>query len=500
MTEPHANPSSVPDVTLISLAIGFAVAATEVSRYTALWTTSLPDVPVKYAVLLVFLALGLAGVTLVGAREGDAPYRSVALRASIAALAMAGAGARWLCLVGVLPPTAACSVLVGIGMEAPYLLMAVIAPLLLRLEPHAAMRAVALGIATAGAVQLAVVALAGSPASYVLVCLFAPASCLFLRAALSRTNGSGNAGEAAPPTRAWSDAIDHRPATFLMLCALCMMALASVVVYFVHAGWGEARTAGASPSAIQLFAGLGVLAAGGVLYLIAPYLRRKDVPEFCFMLIVPVLALSLCLFNLVEGTARIALLVPLNVAYASLLFLTWSFAFTYPSRLRPSLASALAFFVKRAGVLACPALIALSGALGTRPVWLAFWALVALVCLSVTHYIVLHASRRPFAALGDPAGNPGLASTPGASPAPDATAPTLRSVCAAIAAEHGLTPREAEVLALLGRGRTAAYIAETLSVSLPTVRTHIQHIYRKLGVGSQQALLDAIEDRAAQGR
>lgn len=76
--------------------------------------------------------------------------------------------------------------------------------------------------------------------------------------------------------------------------------------------------------------------------------------------------------------------------------------------------------------------------------------------------------------------------------------PTLSSVCDALASEHGLTPREAEVLVLLARGRTAAHISETLSVSLPTARTHIQHIYRKLGVGSQQALLDVIEDRAAQ--
>ena len=370
VTESDAGPLPTRNAgtVLLSLAIAFAIAATEVSRYTALWTTSLPDAPAKYPILLVFLGLGLASVTFVGAKTGGMPYRCIPLCAVVMALSVAGTAARWLCLLDKLPPSATCSVLVGVGMEAPYLLMAIIAPLLLRIEPHTAMRAVASGIASAGLIQLIMLALAGSPAAYVLVCLFAPTSCLLLYSSLVRLAATGPVDRAAMPLRTWADDINQRPATFLMSCALCMVILTSIVVYFVHAGWSEARTAGASPSAIQLFAGLGVLAAGSVFYLIAPYLRRKDVPEFCFMLVVPVLALSLCLFSLVQGAARIALLVPLNVAYASLLFLTWSFAFTYPSRLSPGLVSALAFFVKRAGVLVCPTLIALLGTLGAKPI------------------------------------------------------------------------------------------------------------------------------------
>ena len=47
-----------------------------------------------------------------------------------------------------------------------------------------------------------------------------------------------------------------------------------------------------------------------------------------------------------------------------------------------------------------------------------------------------------------------------------------------------LTERETEILALLAGGKTAKPIALQLSVSLPTVRTHIRHILRKLGVHS----------------
>lgn len=49
---------------------------------------------------------------------------------------------------------------------------------------------------------------------------------------------------------------------------------------------------------------------------------------------------------------------------------------------------------------------------------------------------------------------------------------------------EALTPREREILKLLAAGKTAKPIASQLSLSVPTVRTHIQHILRKLGVHS----------------
>jgi DNA-binding NarL/FixJ family response regulator len=43
-----------------------------------------------------------------------------------------------------------------------------------------------------------------------------------------------------------------------------------------------------------------------------------------------------------------------------------------------------------------------------------------------------------------------------------------------------LTPRELEILALVGRGRSNAEIADDLVISLPTVKTHVRHILQKL--------------------
>ena len=57
-----------------------------------------------------------------------------------------------------------------------------------------------------------------------------------------------------------------------------------------------------------------------------------------------------------------------------------------------------------------------------------------------------------------------------------------------------LTPREAEVLALLQRGRSNAEIALELQIGIETVRTHARRVYRKLGVRTRREL------RAASGR
>lgn len=57
-----------------------------------------------------------------------------------------------------------------------------------------------------------------------------------------------------------------------------------------------------------------------------------------------------------------------------------------------------------------------------------------------------------------------------------------------------LTAREKEVLFLLVRGNSNIEIAQQLSVSMPTVRSHVHHLLRKLGVGSRgQAIAIAYE-------
>ena len=52
-------------------------------------------------------------------------------------------------------------------------------------------------------------------------------------------------------------------------------------------------------------------------------------------------------------------------------------------------------------------------------------------------------------------------------------------------AAHGLTRRELEVLRQVAEGRSNKEIAGVLYLSLPTVKTHLAHIYDKLGVAKR---------------
>jgi DNA-binding NarL/FixJ family response regulator len=71
---------------------------------------------------------------------------------------------------------------------------------------------------------------------------------------------------------------------------------------------------------------------------------------------------------------------------------------------------------------------------------------------------------------------------------PRSAAATGGAESLAIEGSDLLTPREAEVLALLQDGATNAQIAHQLSIGIETVRTHARNIYRKLGIASRREL------------
>jgi DNA-binding NarL/FixJ family response regulator len=66
------------------------------------------------------------------------------------------------------------------------------------------------------------------------------------------------------------------------------------------------------------------------------------------------------------------------------------------------------------------------------------------------------------------------------------SAPATRVAAPAPQIER-LTARQREVLDLLGAGEDARQIAAALGITVATVRTHIRHILRTLGVHTQLA-------------
>ena len=65
--------------------------------------------------------------------------------------------------------------------------------------------------------------------------------------------------------------------------------------------------------------------------------------------------------------------------------------------------------------------------------------------------------------------------------------PLATTTAPPVADQHGLSPRELEVLRLMADGRTNQEIADELFLSLRTVTTHITAILGKLGLPSRTA-------------
>jgi DNA-binding CsgD family transcriptional regulator len=69
----------------------------------------------------------------------------------------------------------------------------------------------------------------------------------------------------------------------------------------------------------------------------------------------------------------------------------------------------------------------------------------------------------------------------------------FRVQCELVADQYLLSRRETEVLFFLAKGHNAAYIQDKLYISKSTAKTHINHIYHKLDIHTQQELLAIVE-------
>ncbi len=85
-----------------------------------------------------------------------------------------------------------------------------------------------------------------------------------------------------------------------------------------------------------------------------------------------------------------------------------------------------------------------------------------------------------------------------AAPLPPSMGDVIERACRRVGARHGLTDREVQVMRMICVGRSKGYIAESLSISENTVRSHARHLYSKLGAHSKQDLLDIVQAEAAE--
>ncbi len=72
---------------------------------------------------------------------------------------------------------------------------------------------------------------------------------------------------------------------------------------------------------------------------------------------------------------------------------------------------------------------------------------------------------------------------------------SFRRRCDELSEQYLLSTREKEVFLILAKGHNATFIQEQLCVSKSTAKTHINHIYKKMDIHTQQELLKMVEDR-----
>ncbi len=97
----------------------------------------------------------------------------------------------------------------------------------------------------------------------------------------------------------------------------------------------------------------------------------------------------------------------------------------------------------------------------------------------------------PIGGVGEAEGADGAApQKPAAHPDPDDWQADL---CRKALAQIDVSPREFDVVVLAYRGYSSRNIAHQLAVSESTVKTHLTHVYRKLGIHSRQDLISLID-------
>ena len=70
----------------------------------------------------------------------------------------------------------------------------------------------------------------------------------------------------------------------------------------------------------------------------------------------------------------------------------------------------------------------------------------------------------------------------------------FRDACEELADRYLLSRRESEVMFLLAKGHNASFIQDKLCISRSTAKTHINHIYKKLDIHTQQELLTMVDE------
>ena len=296
-----------------------------------------------------------------------------------------------------------------------------------------------------------------------------------------RAVGTAGAADPSPlPTDAGTSAVEQgapgRSRAILLrfcLCMLVVIAAIEAVRNLLLSGTALTFYAGA---ANLLGLGLKIASTAWLLYLFETYDSRgvSAVYRVAFLLM---LGVVLCIPSLLAGNWLAHTLLDLGSYFFQITMLMVAYQICTGFRLNPVLAFGL---IRTVWALAALAGIGLGHAIVSAETSSGLQALTVGIGLAVAFVFTFVFTDRDCIAV--------LARMP-----KRAVASPFRDKMRSVGARFGLSERELEVMTLVAKGRSAARIADDLSVSPATVNSHISHIYRKLDVHSRQELLDLVE-------
>lgn len=263
----------------------------------------------------------------------------------------------------------------------------------------------------------------------------------------------------------------------LLLC----FALFPIVFGSIHMNWIPGQDGATVSLLIQTSAACGTILAGNIILLMRRIFEDPESLDFCKNLILPIGIGALYLSIFFGGTLIFAYVIPLNIAQKLTLLLVWAAPLAYAtkgSKLETFTIGLVVYNVGRALQVATS--VALGQDTDTNVMYTFVIGIVVFTLVIVGGFSFLRTRG-----VNNKVRNNGTGFQR-----------RFNNACEKLMSEYHLTPREGEVFTLLAKGRTADYIAKTLTFSHSTARTHIMHIYQKTGINSQQKLMDLVESRA----
>lgn len=478
--------------TLASIGLGLCIASTEALRYSALWRISdegsLDVLLVKIASLLVVFS----AMIMLSKKASFKPHETTWMLVAIAVLQTVGFSMQ---IAATLHPfhDHLFTIVQRAVLESSYILFVSYASFFLRATLKAAIQALVIGVIIAGTIQIAI-SFVSFGIACALILLLTPASCACLFMAVRKQRASDEWLDTLPESeRAEFDETSGTTTPYTPsadsethatpLWQLCLtIALFSFIVSAIHLQWLQAQDGESASTVIQICAGVGAILAGNLLLLARNSLQGVAAVDSIRLLVLPIALATLYIASLLSGALIALSVIPLNITYVAVLFLTWIIPFVYQFKQPALFACVSLFLAKKLGIVIGLGIMrdfAKGDADWVGTIMIAA-TLFALIVLSVMHFFRMGRQE----SIQTSAENEQVIDSEAA----------LDLACESLSKQYKLTKREGEVLVLLARGRSATYIAETLVISSTTAKTHVKHIYQKVGITSKQVLLDIVED------